>query len=390
MLYKDAVNRNSNQKNLGTIRSSNLCTEIMEFTSANEVAVCNLASIALPRFVKTAEMSIGDETPQKVFDFDKLFHVVRVVTRNLNLVIDRNSYPIDVAKQSNLRHRPIGIGVQGLADTFILMDEPFDGPGARVLNRDIFETIYFGALTESCKLAEEDGPYESYAGSPVSKGKLQFDMWEESGKVDVQELLRDSRWDWNGLRALIKQHGLRNSLLVAPMPTASTAQILGNTECFEPITSNAYVRRVLAGEFSIFNRHLVRRLEAIGLWNNDVRNAIIADNGSVQNVDNIPSDVKRLFKTAWELSQRTLIDLAADRAVFIDQSQSLNLFLAEPTHAKISSMHFYGWKKGLKTGMYYLRTKPAVNALQVTVPVEAVNAATACRRDTPDCEMCSA
>jgi ribonucleoside-diphosphate reductase alpha subunit len=322
--------------------------------------------------------------PRKVFDHEGLAKVVRVVTRNLNRVIDVNRYPLPEAETSNLRHRPIGIGVQGLADVFFLLGEPFDGTGARVLNRDIFETIYHAALTESCALAEEQGAYSTYVGSPAWHGKLQFDLWQDHGKVHVDELLADSHWDWHSLRERIRKHGLRNSLLVAPMPTASTAQILGNTECFEPITSNIYVRRVLAGEFAVFNRHLVRTLEQLGIWNDDVRTSIIAHNGSVQQVDGIPDHVKRVFKTAWEISQRTIIDLSADRAPFVDQSQSLNLFLAEASHAKLSSMHFYSWKKGLKTGMYYLRSKPAVNAVQVTVPVEAVAA------HAEPCEACSA
>ena len=384
MLYKDAANRCSNQKNLGTIRSSNLCTEIMEVSTDKEVAVCNLASIALPRFVKVEPGKMGDDVPD--FDFDELYRITRIVTRNLNRVIDRNLYPLEEAKTSNLKHRPVGIGVQGLADTFVRLNLPFEGAEARVYNRDIFETIYFAALTESCQLAKEEGAYESFVGSPASEGKLQFDLWEECGKVNVEELLKHSRWDWKTLREEIRTYGLRNSLLVAPMPTASTAQILGNTECFEPITSLVYVRRVLAGEFPVLNAMLVERLEKLGLWNEVMRMAIVAANGSIQGIPGIPDDVKMIFKTAWEMSQRSILDLAADRGPFVDQSQSTNVFMAEATHSKLSSMHFYGWKKGLKTGMYYLRSKPAANATQVTVPV-----ADACRRDNPEgCEMCSA
>ena len=380
LLYKDACNAKSNQKHLGTIRSSNLCTEIVQYSSADEVAVCNLASLALPRYVRDGE-----------FDHLALAEVTRVVTRNLNKVIDRNAYPIEEARRSNLRHRPLGLGVQGLADAFLLLGLPFDSPEARALNRDIFETLYYASLEASCDLAARDGPYETYAGSPASEGKLQFDLWGVAPAA--------GRWDWPALKARIAAHGLRNSLLVAPMPTASTAQILGNTECFEPITSNLYVRRVLAGEFAVVNKHLVRRLEDLGLWTEGVRQAIIAANGSVQGIAGIPDDVKRLFRTAWELSMRAVIDLAADRACFVDQSMSLNLFVAAPTHAKLTSMHFYAWKRGLKTGCYYLRTKPAADAVKVTVPVEVAAAAQAakaapdgpaCRRDDPDCLACSA
>lgn len=365
MLYKDAANRCSNQKNVGTIRCSNLCTEIMEVSTRDQVAVCNLASVALPRFV------VGG-----VFDFDRFVRIVRVVTRNLNRVIDLNLYPLDEARASNLKLRPIGIGVQGLADVFMELKLPFDSPDARLLNRDIFEALYFAALTESCALAQEEGVYDGYEGSPASQGMLQFDLWEAAGKANVEELLRHSRWDWAALRQNIRDHGLRNSLLVAPMPTASTAQILGNTECFEPVTSLVYVRRVLAGEFAVFNARLVRCLEELGLWNEAMRTEIIAACGSIQGIHTIPEEVRDVFKTAWELSQRTIIDLAADRGAFVDQSQSMNLFMAVPAHSKLSSMHFYAWKRGLKTGMYYLRSKPAANPVQVTVPVE--------------CESCSA
>ena len=364
LLYKDACNAKSNHAHLGTIRSSNLCTEVIQYSSPDEIAVCNLASLSLPHFVAS-----GDPASVGTFDFDAFHRVVRVVTRNLDRVIDRNAYVREEARRSNLRHRPMGLGVQGLADVLARLGLPFDSDGAKALNRDLFEALYFAALTESCALAEEYGPHPSYEGSPASKGLLQFDLWN----VDV----RDGRWPWAELRARIATHGLRNSLLVAPMPTASTAQILGNTECFEPPTSNLYARRVLSGEFAVGNKHLVRALEARGLWTEEVRTAIVAGNGSVQHVAAIPDELKALFKTAWELKMRTLIDLAADRAPFIDQSQSLNLFVAEPSHRKLSSMHFYAWRKGLKTGMYYLRTKPSADAVKVTVPVA-------------DCLVCSA
>lgn len=380
MLFKDSANKCSNQKNLGTIRSSNLCTEIMEVSTKDEVAVCNLASVALSRFVKDGN-----------FDFESLFQVCKVVTRNLNKVIDRNLYPLHEARNSNLKHRPIGIGVQGLADVFFQMEIAFDSAEARVLNRDIFETIYYASLDASCSLSEEEGPYSSYEGSPISKGLLQFDLWEESGKANVGDLLSKSRWDWPSLRKRISEHGVRNSLLVAPMPTASTAQILGNTECFEPITSNVYVRRVLAGEFAVFNTYLVKKLESLGLWTEETRNFIIADNGSVQGIPSLPPEVKSVYKTAWEIPQRVLIDLAADRAPFVDQSQSLNLFLSEVNHQKLSSMHFYSWKKGLKTGMYYLRSKPARNAVQVTLPVSEEKTSCPMKGSGGEgCEACSA
>jgi ribonucleoside-diphosphate reductase alpha chain len=347
MLYKDAANRKSNQQNLGTIKSSNLCTEIMEYTSADEVAVCNLASLALPRFVNEGK-----------FDFNKLYEVTYHVTRNLNRIIDNNYYPIEEAKRSNMRHRPIGLGVQGLADVFILLRLPFESDLAKVLNKNIFETIYFAAMTASKDLAIEQGPYETFAGSPLSKGQFQFDLW------NVQP---SSRHDWNALREEVKQHGVRNSLLVAPMPTASTSQILGNNECFEPYTSNIYVRRVLSGEFIIVNKHLLKDLVQLGLWNDTMKNKIITANGSVQQINEIPAEIKALYKTVWEIKQRHLIDLAADRGAFICQSQSLNLFVDNPTVAKLTSMHFYSWKQGLKTGMYYLRSQAASQAVQFTV-----------------------
>ena len=344
----------SNQKNLGTIRSSNLCTEIIEYTSPDEVAVCNLASIALPRFVVDGAV-----------DHQKLYDVTYHVARNLNRVIDQNYYPVAEARRSNMRHRPVGIGVQGLADVFIHMRVPFDSDEAMAANRDIFETIYYAALCCSCDLAKAEGPYETYEGSPISKGVMQFDMWG---------VTPSDRWDWSALRARIAAHGVRNSLLLAPMPTASTAQILGNNECFEPYTSNIYTRRVLAGEFAVVNQHLLRDLMAIGLWTDEIRNQIIAHNGSVQNIPEIPDDLKRLYRTCWEMKMRSLIDMAADRGAFIDQSQSFNAFMTEPNYAKLSSMHFYAWKKGLKTGMYYLRTRAAADAIKFTVDQQSLDA----------------
>lgn len=348
IMYKDAANRKSNQKNLGTIRSSNLCTEILEYTSKDEVAVCNLASLALPKFVNE------DAT----FDFDKLYEITRVVTRNLNKVIDINYYPIPEARNSNMRHRPIGIGVQGLADAFILMRYPFDSKEAKQLNKDIFETIYYAALTESNAIAKEVGTYESYEGSPVSKGELQFDMWG----VEPSE-----RWDWSNLKKEIKKSGIRNSLLLAPMPTASTSQILGNNECFEPYTSNIYTRRTLSGEYIVVNKHLLRDLIDLGLWNNEMKETLMAANGSVQNIEGIPAHIKDLYKTVWEISMKTIIDMAADRGAYVCQSQSLNLFVESPNFGKLSSMHFYAWQKGLKTGMYYLRSKAAVDPIKFTL-----------------------
>lgn len=347
MLYKDAANEKSNQKNLGTIKSSNLCTEIIEYTAPDEVAVCNLASIALPRFVINGQ-----------FDHQKLFEITYVATKNLNRIIDVNYYPIEEAKNSNMRHRPIGLGVQGLADTFILMRYPFESEEARRLNREIFETIYYAAMTASKDLAKIEGPYSTFAGSPVSQGVFQFDMWG---------VKPTDRWEWDVLREEVKKHGVRNSLLLAPMPTASTSQILGNNECFEPYTTNIYSRRVLSGEFIVVNKHLLMDLVRLGLWNNDMKNKIIAANGSVQNIPEVPAEIKELYKTVWEIKQRTIIDMAAERGAYICQSQSLNLFIAEPNFAKLTSMHFYAWEKGLKTGMYYLRTKPAATAIKFTV-----------------------
>ncbi|CAM9634615.1 unnamed protein product [Heterosigma akashiwo] len=359
MLYKDACNGKSNQQNLGTIKSSNLCCEIVEYTAPDEVAVCNLASINLQAFV-------NPET--HAYDFQRLYEVSKVVAKNLNKVIDINFYPIEEARKSNMRHRPIGIGVQGLADTFVRMRFPYESEEARQLNKDIFETIYFAACEASNEVAQVDGAYETFEGSPMSKGQFQFDMW------GVQP---SNRWDWEGLRARITEHGVRNSLLVAPMPTASTAQILGNNESFEPFTSNMYTRRVLAGEFAVVNKYLLDDLTSLGLWTPAVRNQIIADQGSIQNVRSIPNDIKELYKTVWEIKQRSMIDMAADRGAFIDQSQSLNVHIAEPTAGKLTSMHFYAWKKGLKTGMYYLRTKPKADAIQFTVDQVALKDARA-------------
>jgi ribonucleoside-diphosphate reductase alpha chain len=347
MLYKDAANRKSNQQNLGTIKSSNLCTEIMEYTSPDEVAVCNLASLALPRFVIDGK-----------FDHDKLYEVTYQVTKNLNKIIDNNYYPVEEARNSNVRHRPIGLGVQGLADVFILLRLPFESDKAKALNKEIFETIYFAAMTASKDLARLDGYYESFPGSPVSKGIFQFDMW------NVEPTLR---WDWYTLKAEVIKHGVRNSLLIAPMPTASTSQILGNNECFEPYTSNIYVRRVLSGEFVVVNKHLLKDLVELNMWNDDMKNRILTNNGSVQGIDGIPETIKNIYKTVWEIKQRNIIDMAADRGAFICQSQSLNLFVDSPTGSKLTSMHFYAWKSGLKTGMYYLRSKAASQAVQFTV-----------------------
>jgi len=362
MLYKDHCNKKSNQKNLGTIKCSNLCTEIVEYTAADEIAVCNLASISLSKLVTPALHYDGKSGS---FDFDKLRKISEVVTRNLNRVIDNNFYPRTEARNSNMRHRPIGIGVQGLADVFMLLKIPFDSPEAKKLNQDIFETIYYGACNSSCALAEEEGPYPTYKGSPVSNGILQFDMWN---------VKPSNRWDWATLRERITKHGMRNSLLLSPMPTASTAQILGNNESVEPYTSNLYNRRVLAGEFSIVNKHLLRELTALGYWTPSVRNRIIADGGSVQKVIEIPKHIRDVYKTVWEISQKVILDMAADRGAYICQSQSLNVHIAEPTTSKLTSMHFYAWKKGLKTGMYYLRTRPKADAIKFTVDQEQLDA----------------
>jgi ribonucleoside-diphosphate reductase alpha chain len=356
MLYKDACNEKSNQKNLGTIRSSNLCTEILEYTAPDEVAVCNLASIALPMFI---------DEEKNTFDHEKLYNITKAITRNLNKVIDRNYYPVAEAKNSNMRHRPIGLGVQGLADTFIKLRLPFDSPEAKQLNSDIFETIYFASLTSSCEIAKTEGAYQSYEGSPISQGIFQFNMW------GAKEEELSGRWAWDELRAMIKEHGVRNSLLLAPMPTASTSQILGNNECFEPYTSNIYTRRVLSGEFVVVNKHLLLDLVQLGLWNDEMKNEIIKANGSIQHIDTIPDNIKAIYKTVWEIKMKDIIDMSADRGRFIDQSQSLNLFIDQPNSGKITSMHFYAWEKGLKTGMYYLRTKAATQAIQFTVQKQA-------------------
>ncbi|HCM75760.1 MAG TPA: ribonucleoside-diphosphate reductase subunit alpha [Cytophagales bacterium] len=354
MLYKDAANKKSNQKNLGTIKSSNLCTEIIEYTSPDEIAVCNLASIALPKFV----------SEDGKFDHQRLYEITKVITKNLNKVIDINYYPVPEARNSNLRHRPIGIGVQGLADAFILLRMPFDSEEARGLNKDIHETIYFAAMEASMELAKEHGPYESYKGSPVSKGIFQFDMWGVTPS--------SGRWNWDGLKKEVKQNGVRNSLLLAPMPTASTSQILGNNECFEPYTSNIYSRRTLSGDFIIVNKHLMKDLIELGLWDDTMRQKLIAANGSVQAIPEIPQHIKDIYKTVWEISQKAIIDMSADRGAFICQSQSLNIHITDPNFGKLTSMHFYAWKKGLKTGMYYLRSTAAADAIKFTLDKNTV------------------
>lgn len=387
MLYKDAANRKSNQKNLGTIRSSNLCTEIMEYTSSDEVAVCNLASISLPMFVENGK-----------FDHQLLYDVTKRVTRNLNRVIDRNYYPVKEAENSNMRHRPIGLGVQGLADAFILLRMPFTSDAAKALNQEIFETLYFAACTASMEMAKEEGAYSTFKGSPMSNGEFQHNLW---GLKD-EEL--SGRWDWASLRKEVVEHGVRNSLLVAPMPTASTSQILGNNEAFEPYTSNIYTRRVLSGEFIVVNKHLLHDLVKLGLWNDNLKQEIMRHNGSVQNIDVIPQDLKELYKTVWEMSMKDIIDMSRQRGYFVDQSQSLNLFMQDANYSKLTSMHFYAWQSGLKTGMYYLRTKAAVDAIKFTLsndkkedtPVtEAIDVEDfkamllkAQAADPEDCEMC--
>jgi len=357
MLYKDACNKKSNQKNLGVIHSSNLCCEIIEYSAPDEIAVCNLASIALPKFV---------DVENQTYDFKELGAITRIVTRNLNKVIDVNYYPVEAARRSNMRHRPVGIGVQGLADTFILMNMPFDSAKARELNKKIFETIYYYAVSESCEIAKKEGPYETFKGSPASEGILQFDMWNVTPESGL--------YDWDALREEVKKHGIRNSLLVAPMPTASTSQILGNNECFEPYTSNVYIRRTLAGEFVVINQHLLRDLIKLGLWTPLMKDKLIAANGSVQNIPEIPQEIKDVYKTVWEYSQKNLIDMAADRGAYIDQSQSFNVHMTNVSTGKLSSMHFYGWEKGLKTGMYYLRSQAAADAIKFTVDEAALQA----------------
>jgi ribonucleoside-diphosphate reductase alpha subunit len=358
MLYKDACNTKSNQKNLGTIKSSNLCTEILEYTDKDETSVCNLASIALPKYV-------NEET--HTFDYEKLHEITKIVTKNLNRVIDRNFYPVETARKSNMRHRPIGLGVQGLADVFILCRHAFDSDEAKAMNARIFETMYHAALEASCELAGVEGAYETFEGSPASQGVLQFDMWEGETKLN---------YDWDALKERIKEVGLRNSLLMAPMPTASTAQILGNNECFEPYTTNIYLRRTLAGEFVVVNKHLVEDLKKIGLWSKDMKDLMVKAGGSIQNIVDIPDDIKNLYRTVWEIKMKDVIDMAADRGRFIDQSQSMNLFMESPTLSKLSSMHMYAWKRGLKTGMYYLRSKAKARPIQFSLE--------------PDCVACSA
>lgn len=375
MLYKDAANEKSNQKNLGTIKSSNLCTEIIQYTSEKEIAVCNLASIALPKFVENGQ-----------FDHKKLFDVTYQVTKNLNKIIDLNYYPVEEARYSNMKNRPIGIGVQGLADAFFKMRMPFDSAEARRANKEIFETIYYAALTASADLAKQDGHYDAYEGSPISQGILQHDMWGVEAT---------SRWDWTSLRGKIKTYGVRNSLLMAPMPTASTSQILGNNECIEPVTSNIYTRRVLSGEFAVVNKHLVKDLIQLGLWNEEMKDRIIAHNGSVQYIPEVPAELKELYKTVWEIKQKSILEMAADRGAYIDQSQSLNIHMEDTNFGKLSSLHFAAWKLGLKTGMYYLRTRPAVDAIKFTIketakatPVDQ-QAAMVCSLDNPEaCVSC--
>jgi ribonucleoside-diphosphate reductase alpha chain len=394
ILFKDAANKKSNQQNLGTIKSSNLCTEIIEYTAPDEVAVCNLASLALPKYVITSPDG------KRYFDHQKLYEITKVATRNLNKVIDVNYYPVEEARRSNFRHRPIGLGVQGLADTFIMLRMPFDSPEAQGLNEDIFETIYYAAMETSMELAKLQGTYETYAGCPVSKGQFQFDLWGVSPK--------SGRWNWSELKQKVNKYGIRNSLLVAPMPTASTSQILGNNECFEPYTSNIYTRRTLSGEFIVVNKHLMKDLIRLGIWNDSMKNRLIAANGSVQNLPGVPQNIKDIYKTVWEISQRVIIDMAADRGAYICQSQSMNVFLQDANFGKLTSMHFSSWKKGLKTGMYYLRSQAAASAIQFTVdkssfedqPVNTAEKeitvvksqnqdAIACSLDNPDdCDMC--
>jgi len=388
MLFKDAANGKSNQQNLGVIKSSNLCTEIMEYTDKDEIAVCNLASLALPRYLVT------DAQGNITFDHDKLYEVTYQTTLNLNKVIDVNYYPVPETQRSNFRHRPIGLGVQGLADTFIALRMPFESDEASGLNKDIFETIYFAAMTASKDLAIKEGHYETFPGSPLSQGKFQFDLWNVTPD--------SGRWDWETLRTEVVEHGVRNSLLVAPMPTASTAQILGNNESFEPYTSNIYVRRVLSGEFMVVNKHLLKDLVALNLWSDQMKQEIIAANGSVQNIDRIPQHIKDLYKTVWEISQRRIIDMSADRGAYICQSQSLNLHVQNVNFGKLTSMHFHSWKRGLKTGMYYLRTKAAADAIKFTVEKQAAETLEpvyadaaqnqsdmSCSLDNPDaCEAC--
>ena len=410
MLYKDAANYKSNQKNLGTIKSSNLCCEVLLYTSKEETAVCNLASVALPKFIDVPSGKVREKNKKlRTYNFKKLYEVVYQMTVNLNRVIDVNYYPTPETKTSNLRHRPIGLGVQGLADTFAMLSMPFESPEAQKLNKEIFETIYFAALTASNDLAKRDGTYASYYGSPASLGKLQFELWD----FDIDQL--SGLWDWYGLKESIKQHGLRNSVLISPMPTASTAQILGNNECFEPFTTNLYKRNVLSGEFVIINKHLVDDLVNIGMWNDKIRLKLFDGNGSIQKIEEIPAEIREVYKTVWEMKGKTILEMSRDRAVFIDQTQSLNLFMQDVTPSKLSSAHMYGWKLGLKTGMYYLRTKAKASAIKglgvdmsqlksleteetttpkikiennnLTVTEEMLNKV--CSLDDPDCLTCS-
>ena len=410
MLYKDSCNYKSNQKNLGTIYSSNLCTEILEVSNKNETAVCNLASVALPKYVLSPSGKVREKDKKlRKFDFRALYDVVYQATVNLNQVIDINYYPTEETSNSNFKHRPIGLGVQGLADTFAILGLPFDCEESRKLNKDIFETIYFAALTASKDLAKKEGAYSSFQGSPASQGLLQYDLW------GLNENDLSGMWNFSELKEEIKQYGLRNSLLVAPMPTASTAQILGNNECFEPFTANIYKRNTLSGEYAIINKHLVEDLVNLGIWSDNIRMKLIIDNGSVQNIDEIPADIKEVYKTVWEIKGKSILEMARDRNYFIDQSQSLNMFMAEPTVSKLSSAHFYGWKIGLKTGMYYLRTKPKAQALKglgidtsgmqsldkaITLEVPKIEIskdfnpdefnAQVCSLENPDCEACGA
>ena len=381
LLYKDAANRKSNQQNLGTIKSSNLCSEVVQYSDHLESAVCNLASIALPAFIDPSNNASGPS-----FNYEKLHSVAKTVTYNLNRVIDVNYYPTEKTQRSNVRHRPIGIGVQGLADVFILLGLPFASEEARKINRDIFETIYNAALEQSMELAMVEGPYETFAGSPASKGQLQFDLWNVDPSTDPEK----PRYDWTGLKAKIQVHGLRNSLLLAPMPTASTSQILGYNECIEPITSNIYSRRTLAGEFIMANRYLMKDLLDLGLWNDKIKNNIIANNGSVQHIDIIPQEIREKYKTVWEIPMKALIDMAADRGAFICQSQSLNLWQEDPTYSSLTSMHFYAWSKGLKTGMYYLRRRGRHQAQQFTIEPEKGSGTGHSNLEEDICEMCSA
>ncbi len=386
MLYKDAANSKSNQKNIGVIRSSNLCTEIMEVTAKDEVAVCNLASIALPKYITEKENGTRE------FNHKKLYEVTKKITRNLDTVIDRNYYPVPEARNSNMRNRPVGIGIQGLADTFIMLRYPFTSDAAKKLNQEIFETIYYAAVTASMEMAKEKEPYSTFKGSPISQGQFQFNLW------GVEDESLSGRWNWDKLRKQVMQYGVRNSLLVAPMPTASTSQILGNNEAFEPYTSNIYTRRVLSGEFIVVNKHLLEDLVQLGLWNHEMKEEIMRANGSIQQIDRIPQDLKELYKTVWELKMKDIIDMSRQRGYFVDQSQSLNLFMQDPDYSKLTSMHFYAWKSGLKTGMYYLRTKSAVNAIQFTVSKKQEEAPLTAEelkvliqesKDNPDdCVMC--